>query len=231
MLANPCTGARWRDSPLGIHRGSGPGHKSQLGARWHLGQRGCSRPGRPSLLERAFDPRKAFKKGTGVRGGAAPRQPPSGDTRVWPRGVCWLPGLSRVRQARRRRVPVAWSASPSAVAEHPRARSRGTRSAHPGGHGVGSTIRATGSVRCSGRSAPKQDAGRLGQVGRMSAADSPDPADFDVFPNSEPKPMIRCSPTQRSGATSEDDSDARPQKGRCDCRGGMVEKAAREAGH
>ena len=66
MLANPCTGARWRDSPLGIHRGSGPGHKSHKGARWHLGQRGCSRPGRPSLLERAFDPRKAFKKGTGM---------------------------------------------------------------------------------------------------------------------------------------------------------------------
>ena len=94
MLANPCTGARWRDSPLGIHRGSGPGHKSQLGARWHLGQRGCSRPGRPSLLERAFDPRKAFKKGTGVRGGTAPRQPLPGTREAWPRRVGWLSHLS-----------------------------------------------------------------------------------------------------------------------------------------
>ena len=40
----------------------------------------------------------------GVRGGTAPRQPLRGTREVWPRGVCWLPGLSGVRQARPRRV-------------------------------------------------------------------------------------------------------------------------------
>ena len=110
MLANPCTGARWRDSPLGIHRGSGPGHKSHKGARWHLGQRGCSRPGRPSLLERAFDPRKAFKKGTGVRGGTAPRQPLPRTREAWPQGVCGTPEAQITARSRLKSYRTARSA-------------------------------------------------------------------------------------------------------------------------
>ena len=87
MPANPCTGARWRDSPLGIHRGSGPGHKSPKGARWHLGQRGYSRPGRPLLLERLFDLLQSVQEWYRVRGGGAPRQPLRQTHGVWPRRV------------------------------------------------------------------------------------------------------------------------------------------------
>ncbi len=36
----------------------------------------------------------------GSGGGTAPRQPPQGTHGVWPRGVCWLPLIRGVRQAR-----------------------------------------------------------------------------------------------------------------------------------
>ena len=74
----------------------------------------------------------------GVRGGTAPRQPLPGTHGVWPQRVGWLPGLSGVRQARRRRVREPSSAAANAVAEHPRERSgepvqRASRSAVGGG--------------------------------------------------------------------------------------------------
>ena len=74
----------------------------------------------------------------GVRGGTAPRQPLRGTREVWPRRVCWLPGLSGVRQARPRRVCKPTPTAVGAAAEQPRERSgepvhRASRSAAVGG--------------------------------------------------------------------------------------------------
>ncbi len=50
------------NSPLGIHRGSGPGYKSPSGALWHWVAQ-VTRPGRPSLLLGSFDLTRSLSGG------------------------------------------------------------------------------------------------------------------------------------------------------------------------
>ena len=64
------------------------------------------------------------RRGGGDLRGSEGARPPASlrrETReVWPRGVCWLSGLSGVRQARGRRVRHPLSAAVNTVAAHPR---------------------------------------------------------------------------------------------------------------
>ncbi len=63
----------------------------------------------------------------GSEGARPPRQPPSGTHAVWPRGVCWLPAQTGVRQARRRPCPdnhrwpppLRWRSTPANSSENP----------------------------------------------------------------------------------------------------------------
>ena len=61
----------------------------------------------PGTVRRVLFAPPRRRRSPGVRGGTAPRQPPQGTHGVWPRGVCWLSGLSRVQQAHRRTCPRA----------------------------------------------------------------------------------------------------------------------------
>ncbi len=63
-----------------------------------------ARPGGPLgtlRLARASSAHDAPLPVGGSEGGTAPRQPRSGTREAWPQGVCWLPGISGVRQALR----------------------------------------------------------------------------------------------------------------------------------